>query len=61
MPLTKGYSQKTISSNIREMVKKGYSREQAAAAAYSTAREAAKKIKDKNRREAILRRLGGKK
>lgn len=59
--MIQGYSRKSISANIREMVKKGYSRDQAAAVAYSTAREAAKKIKDKNRREAILRRLGGNK
>lgn len=37
MPLRKGRSKKTISHNIREMVKAGYPVKQAAAAAYKKA------------------------
>lgn len=55
MPLEKGYSQKTISHNIREMIKSGHPREQAIAASLSSARNSAKKpsykkIKDKLRK-----------
>jgi len=40
MPLKKGKSNATRSANIREMVKAGYPRDQAAAAAYRQQRSA---------------------
>ncbi len=43
MPLKSGTSQKTVSSNIREMVSSGHPRDQAIAAAMSEARRARKK------------------
>lgn len=45
MPLSKGKSKKTISSNISEMIKSGHPKDQAIAASLNEARKSGAKIK----------------
>jgi len=50
MPLKRGYSRKTISKNIRTMMREGRPQKQAVAIALNTARRA-KRSKSKRRRK----------
>ena len=45
MPLKKGSSRKTVSANIRKMMREGYPQRQAVAASLSTARKSKRKAK----------------
>ena len=45
MPLKKGSSRKTVSANIRKMMREGYPQRQAVAASLSTARKSKRRAK----------------
>ena len=51
MPLKKGKSKATISSNIAEMIRSGHPRDQAIAAAYSQARRSGGKQQKKGKKK----------
>ena len=50
MPLSKGSSQKTVSKNIRKMMREGYPQKQAVAASLTSDRKAQKKARRKLRK-----------
>lgn len=54
MPLKKGSSRETISSNIREMKDAGYPTKQAVAASLDTARKSGAKIPRKSKKRRII-------
>jgi hypothetical protein len=51
MPLKKGYSKKSISSNIKTEIKSGRPQKQAVAIALETARRAKKKARKRKRKK----------
>ena len=56
MPLKRGTSKKTVSSNIREMMASGHPQKQAVAAALSQARKSGAKIPLKRKKKKLYRR-----